>query len=248
MIHDLPTELDRGRILNTLNGLPPVSAFLNATSDQETHLRAVREYFQDLKQALTAYFAGQPNPVGRDDVKRKRLIEQEVSYYLDIYNLFWFGWTEIQSEVSRHWELVQQSDYKFQAFPDTPGEALTLILELDCDAMTHVCVAGGKVSSYESYNLLQGLPDPSLAKGSQKKRVDRTVHYADEVLERSESGFFLLFCQNAVKKRLRGNPTLQTQLKRFRATQSKRLSGIRRMLKTEKIRGQTWIEGEVREA
>jgi hypothetical protein len=245
---DLPTESDRVLILNTLGGLPPVSAYLNATPDQETYLRSVQEHFQDLKQALTAYFAGKPNPIGSDDAKRKKIIDQEVSYYLDIYNLFWFGWAEIQSEVSRHWGLVQQSDYKFQAFPDTPGEALVMLLELDCDAMTHACVSDGKVSSHESYNLLQGLPDPALAKGSQKKRVDRTVHYADEVLERSKSGFFLVFCQNAVKKRLRGNPTLQTQLKRFRATQSKRLSGIRRMLKTEKIRGQTWLHGEGREA
>lgn len=231
---DLPTEADKTLILKTVDGLPPMATFWDATPDQRTHLRIIKEHFQDLKQALNAYFTGQQNPVGKDDPKRKKFIDQEVRYYLRVYELFWFGWAEIESEVVRR----KQSDASFECFPNSPGEALAFFFELDCEAMAHVAFAGGSISAHESYILLDGIPDGSFAKGSQKKRVDRTLRYANQVQEHSDSDSFINFCRSAVKKRLRGNSALRTTLKDFDTANSKRFKEIRRMLKAESIQGQ----------
>ncbi|WNZ45191.1 hypothetical protein Q2T42_25730 [Leptolyngbya boryana CZ1] len=216
------TPTDQEMLLATCNGLPPVEEWdRTETIKQGQHFIAVHQHFQDLKKALAAYFSGEANPIGKDDVKRKRLIEGEVAYYLGVYDLFWFGWSEIEAEVSQ--------TYPRSWFPSSPGEALTTILELDCEAMLSAA-RGNQVNVRESKTLLSGsLPDPAMFHGLENKRALRTIEYADSVRSRNESGSFLNFCQLATQKRLRGNPTLRSKLKAFKCLQSKRFDRFRKL-------------------
>ncbi len=220
---------DQRLLIEAAGNLPSVTVYLNiASSEQASKIGLVQEHFQDIKLALQAYFSGQPNPIGTGDRKRQQFIEGEVDYYLSIYNLFWFGWCEIQAKATQ--QLFSQADQTI--FPKTPGEALALILAGDCDSMCDLILNNAKVNVRESKSVLKsGRPNLGEYSGLDLKRAERTNKYCDLLTNRmSLSGELISFSQDAIKKRLRGNPRLNRKLQDFKAVQKRHFSDRRKML------------------
>ncbi|MEP1080243.1 hypothetical protein NDI52_33310 [Leptolyngbya sp. PL-A3] len=208
-------------ILATLDGLPPVEVWEQAKGDQFWELRGIREHFLELKLAFQAYFAGEENPV--EDPKQKAFIAGELQHYLSFYNLCWFGWDAIKAESAK---------LNTESFPRSPGEALMMLLEFDCDAMCEPILAGHRRNVRESRAILTGgLPNLDNSNGLDKKRVARTLAYAAEVEIRGVgNGQFTEFCLEAVKKRTRGNPQLKRITKSFQVSQKRRFGAIAKLL------------------
>lgn len=207
--------------LAILDGLPPIETWGRAEGDQVQELRVIREHFSELKSAFQAYFSGAENPI--ENPKLKAFIDGELEHYLSFYNLCWFGWGAIKAEATK---------LDAEGFPKAPGEALMLLLELDCAAMCAPILEGHRRNVRESRAVLVGgLPDLANSSGLDKKRADRTQRYATEVDARATgNGQFIEFCLNAVKKRTRGNPQLKRLTKAFQASQKRRFGAIARLL------------------
>lgn len=220
----MPNDLQK-KVLTALAGLPPIDAYLMARSpEQQEDLRAIAWHFADVRMALAAYFSGEKNPIPDAERKRKLFVEREVDYYLAAYNLFWFGWSEIEAEVG---QKLQPGQW----FPASPGDALVFLLEMDCETMLTPILEGRDVNVWESKKLLAGgIPNPEEFSGLAQKRAKRTAEYASEVRERATPSCFLWFCTTAVQKRLRGNEKLKTILKRFKSLQRKRFEERRKLL------------------
>jgi len=219
---------DQQLLVDTAGRLPPITICLESkTPEQSEKINLIREHFLDIRAALQAFFSGKSNPVGLIDPIRRRLIEGELRYYLAAYNLFFFGWQEIQAKAALKLSKEDQA-----VFPNSPGEALALILEGDCDSMCRIVNEDLNVNVRESKSILQsGLPNLSEYSGLNLKRAQRTVQYSEDIGNRvSLSAHLIVFCQDAVRKRLRGNLALKKELREFEAMQKRRFSEQRKML------------------
>ncbi len=232
-------ESQQAEILKVVDGQPHITLCLQANTDaQKQTIAEIHNHFQVIKQALEAYFSGQKWTI--EDPQEKRFVEAEIDCYLSIYSLMWFGWDEIESAA-----LAKFPDGKEMLSKLTPGEMFNFYLDLECENMLHASLKGGTVSAHESYRLLSGLPDTSNSSGKQAKRDSRTIEYAKQAESRSSGAAeFLDFCEDAVKKRLRGNPTLKSKLAEFRSAKTRRVKFLRRILKTCAVRGESWQDGK----
>ncbi len=226
------TQAERISTLALLSELPP-DWQLEApmTPAQFERVVLVKEHFTDLAEALEAYFNGLPNPFEADPLRR-RIIETEMQYFLSLYNLAWFGWSEIRAEVKRTFDPTDAAD-----FPSTPGELLNFVLHQNCAHQVEIIMSGTAINVKESKRLLKGgLPDRSLVKGPEAKRLNRTLAYATEVTERlSTSALMVQFVKQGIKKRLRANSTLREMLKRFEADEKRYLRTVR--ISLEDVKG-----------
>jgi hypothetical protein len=232
-------EINEGiqqNLLSVLDRLPPAVLFLHGLSPKQREgLDTAREHFSDLKLVLKAYFMGKENPISPAQASRKRFMEDELRYYRAIYDLLWFGWSEIKAEV-------QNQPESWDWFPEDPGSALMFIFSHDCDAMTGPIINNQPINVRESKRILME-KKTSPQKGSvsyqqraeHHKRLVRSKKYEQEVLERvSVSGLFLEFCSCAVRKRLRGKSQLRRELNQFKVLQKQHFERIRKLLEGRK--------------
>lgn len=218
-----------------LNRVPPIELLALAnTEDQKRWIGEISEHYSLIRSGLKAYFSGAS--LEYRDPKEKQRIQAEIHHLLSIYNLIWFGWDEIRSE------LKTLGNAAADEFPEQPGELLTLYLELECEGMAAACIFGGTISAYESRQILaSGVSSSSTSPGA-KKRSDRTMAYAAETLERAGNAALLLdFVERAVKKRLRGNSQLREHLSRFQKSRKERIRLTKQSLKG--ARGVKWDDG-----
>ncbi|MFM7448545.1 MAG: hypothetical protein ACKO24_08105 [Leptolyngbyaceae cyanobacterium] len=204
------------QLLQTLEGLPPVSAIGKVPTST---LTTIHDHFQDLRVMLSAYFSGSEDPIqGSRPVTVSRLLREDLDFYLKTYNFLWFCWREIKAEL-RNQEIECSS----------PGDALAAILQWECESQLEA--SRHNISIREAKAILGGISKGSSRSGTAKKRQERTNQYRQEVFDRVNGAeLFLKVCKQGVKKQLRGNSMARSRLLEFEAAEKQRFKNRKQQL------------------
>lgn len=214
-----------------LNGLPPSIIALQCVTDhQKARMATMLEHFQDIAVDVAAYFGGQESPFNRE-TSHGGLIGAETAYYISLYNLLFFGWDALKLAARKDWGTLGPvlSIYQSTPFPQCPGDALKLAINLDFESAMLKALEGGSISVKESRKALRG-------KGS--STFPGT--YGGDLLE--VAPVFNEWVVDAIKSRLNGRPDLRIHLKDYQTKLKARNKMINQLLVG--VRGERWRDGQ----
>jgi hypothetical protein len=139
-------EHTQEKLLKSLNGLPPLIWLdLCKSQDQVAHWRLVRE--------------------GRESSFQSESALAQRDYYLSLYGVIQQGWRYLR-------EAAQEAG--IEGLPDSPGEGLIKIIELDCAAFFAPCLEYYEWSAdgaYQLYRLGRGAREISLDNPTKSKQL-----------------------------------------------------------------------------
>jgi hypothetical protein len=118
-------SIEKRGIAEVFKKLPPNSFYLK---HPETLLDSIKQRWIDIGKGIDAYFSGEADPFPTHWEKYyKKFIEHQVSEYLSLYDVLFWGWDDIKSAAKRQ---------KIK-LPSTRMAALKAILRGECDAQVH---------------------------------------------------------------------------------------------------------------
>jgi hypothetical protein len=124
-------------ILEAVDGMPPSTWWdLCQTNRQKEHYQDIRTSFQLIYVGLKEYFRGQPSTLDSE------LALATVDYYVSLYGVIQRGWHHIVSVVQTH---------KIAKFPETPGGAMSALIEDDCATFFAPCLEAHEWSKDTAY-------------------------------------------------------------------------------------------------
>jgi hypothetical protein len=216
---------DQKDLLQFVGSLPPIWMIEAAkTDDQKESVSALWGHFQHLRVSLAAYFSGQKNPI--EDPQIRASVEADMRHYLAFYNLVWYGWREIESEV--------QSSELGDAFPyQQPGDVLKGLLQWECIRGWQVITGKSFVpNNRETMALMDGKVLLKPKTGQAEKRRERTLEYGRETFgDGGVAPKLAALCEFAVNKRLRSNSTLREVLEDYRKAKKNRSKATKKLLR-----------------
>jgi len=248
---------DQNDLLQFVGSLPPIWMIEAAKTDyQRESVNALWGHFQLLRVSLEAYFSGQENPI--EDSQIRASVEADMRLYLAFYNLVWFGWREIKAEVQsselgdvfpyqqpadvlkgllqwecfRGWQVITGKSF-------APNKRETMAL-LDGEKILPerknrtFCEEEKKFHETEIIRaILNGEePSPKWKAALVSKRLKRTLEYGVETLgDGGVAPKLAAICEFAIKKRLRGNPSLRQELENYRKAKKNRSKATKKLLR-----------------
>jgi hypothetical protein len=231
---DLDQDFDRqARLIKFLRTLPHfgmITQMLGEVEGAEKEERlknaaALYAKYQHLAMALDAYFQMTQNPIKERQLKLST--EADLLFYLAFYHLIWFGWDDIQAEISNR-GLADVYPYK------EPGDMLEAFFLMECHrGFEVICNKTFCENKREAMNLFKGkaLLVPSKNEQAEKRRM-RTLEYGNVTLGIGSPAVFLAsVCEDGVRKRLKGNPSLQYVWAEYRKKKSAYITATKKFLK-----------------